>query len=154
MASGGNPVAAGLAGVSVTRTRTILFVATGTAAGLAAIMLASRLANADPNVGTSFAFDVIVAVILGGTSFAGGEGGIFQTVIGVFVLEFLQNGLNLAGISGFWQEVATGALLIGAVMLDASIRHQTGRAFGRGPAARRPEATGAKGLAAPVRIDA
>ena len=119
-AIGGNEGAAALAGINVKRTMRWLFVMTGLCAGISGIVLASRLGNADPTVGTTFALQVIAAVILGGTSFAGGEGRLTGTIMGCLVLTSLSDGLNLLGMPGFWQYVATGGLLIGAVMIDSS----------------------------------
>lgn len=123
-AIGGNEVAASLAGINVKRTMRWLFVWTGLCAGLSGVVLASRLGNADPTVGTTFALQVIAAVILGGTSFAGGEGRLTGTIMGCLVLTTLSDGLNLMSMPGFWQYVATGGLLIGAVMVDSAVRRR------------------------------
>jgi len=131
-AIGGNEVAAGLAGINVKRTMRWLFVLTGLCAGLGGIVLASRLGNADPTVGTTFALQVIAAVILGGTSFAGGEGRLTGTIMGCLVLTALSDGLNLMGMPGFWQYVATGGLLIGAVMVDSAVRRKLVAVVGLG----------------------
>jgi ribose/xylose/arabinose/galactoside ABC-type transport system permease subunit len=95
-------------------------------------VLASRLGNADPTVGTTFALQVIAAVILGGTSFAGGEGRLTGTIMGCLVLTALSDGLNLMGMPGFWQYVATGGLLIGAVMVDSAVRRKLVAVVGLG----------------------
>ena len=117
-AIGGNEETARLSGVSVERVTTILYVITGAMAGLGAIVLASRLGSGDPNIGVGFEFEVIVAIILGGTSLAGGEGRLMGTLIGVLIVGFLGNGLNLAGVEPFWQYVAQGIVLVFAVALD------------------------------------
>jgi ribose/xylose/arabinose/galactoside ABC-type transport system permease subunit len=131
-AIGGNEAAAGLAGINVKRTMRWLFILTGLCAGLGGVVLASRLGNADPTVGTTFALQVIAAVILGGTSFAGGEGRLAGTIMGCLVLTSLSDGLNLLGMPGFWQYVATGGLLIGAVMIDSAVRRKLISAVGLG----------------------
>jgi ribose/xylose/arabinose/galactoside ABC-type transport system permease subunit len=131
-AIGGNEGAAALAGINVKRTMRWLFVMTGLCAGISGIVLASRLGNADPTVGTTFALQVIAAVILGGTSFAGGEGRLTGTIMGCLVLTSLSDGLNLLGMPGFWQYVATGGLLIGAVMIDSAVRRRLAQVVGLG----------------------
>lgn len=117
-AIGGNEEAARLAGVNVNRTLFLLYSVTGLSVGIAAIVLSSRLGSGDPNIGIGFEFDVIVAVILGGTSLAGGVGRISGTVIGALIVGFLSNGLNLVGVEPFWQYIAKGAALVVAVVLD------------------------------------
>lgn len=117
-AIGGNEETARLSGINVERTQLILYILSGTAAGLAGIVMGSRIGSGDPNIGIGFEFQVIVAVILGGTSLAGGEGRITGTVLGALIVGFLANGLNLAGIEPFWQYVAQGVVLIFAVVLD------------------------------------
>lgn len=117
-AIGGNEEAARLAGVRVNRVLFSLYLMAGAAAGVAAIVLSSRLGSGDPNIGIGFEFDVIVAVILGGTSLAGGQGRISGTVLGALIVGFLSNGLNLVGVEPFWQYVAKGSALVVAVVLD------------------------------------
>jgi ribose/xylose/arabinose/galactoside ABC-type transport system permease subunit len=117
-AIGGNEEAARLAGVNVDRVTFLLYAITGLSVGVAAIVLSSRLGTGDPNIGIGFEFDVIVAVILGGTSLAGGVGRISGTVIGALIVGFLSNGLNLIGVEPFWQYIAKGAALVVAVVLD------------------------------------
>jgi ribose/xylose/arabinose/galactoside ABC-type transport system permease subunit len=117
-AIGGNEEAARLAGVNVNRTLFLLYTVTGVSVAVAAIVLSSRLGTGDPNIGIGFEFDVIVAVILGGTSLAGGVGRISGTVIGALIVGFLSNGLNLVGVEPFWQYIAKGAALVIAVVLD------------------------------------
>lgn len=117
-AIGGNEEAARLAGVNVNRVLFVLYSVTGLSVGVAGIVLSSRLGSGDPNIGIGFEFDVIVAVILGGTSLAGGVGRISGTVIGALIVGFLSNGLNLVGVEPFWQYIAKGAALVVAVVLD------------------------------------
>lgn len=117
-AIGGNEETARLSGINIERTKLILYIMSGTAAGLAGIVMGSRIGSGDPNIGIGFEFQVIVAVILGGTSLAGGEGRITGTLLGALIVGFLANGLNLAGIEPFWQYVAQGVVLIFAVVLD------------------------------------
>jgi ribose/xylose/arabinose/galactoside ABC-type transport system permease subunit len=117
-AIGGNEETARLSGVNVEREMMILYIMTGAMAGVAAVVLGSRLGSGDPNIGIGFEFQVIVAIILGGTSFSGGEGRLLGTLIGAFIVGFLGNGLNLAGVEPFWQYIAQGVVLVFAVALD------------------------------------
>lgn len=136
-ASGSNPDAAYLSGVPVRRVQATLYVLTGAMAGLAAILLSSRLRSGQPNVGVGFEFDVIVATVLGGTSLAGGEGAVLGTVIGALIVGVLNNGLNLLGVPAFWQIVAQGVVLVLAVALDVVLRRrlvQRRRRLGTGTA--------------------
>ncbi len=131
-AIGGNEETARLAGVNVKRVLFLLYLISGGAAGVAAILLSSRLGSGDPNIGIGFEFQVIVAVILGGTSLAGGEGRISGTVLGALIVGFLANGLNLIGVQSFWQYVAQGAALIVAVILDRFARNNRAAPRSRG----------------------
>ena len=80
--------------------------------------MAARLNSGQPSAGVSYELEAIAAVVIGGTSLAGGVGTIGGTVIGAFIMSVLKNGLNLMGVSQFWQMVATGIVVIGAVYLD------------------------------------
>jgi ribose/xylose/arabinose/galactoside ABC-type transport system permease subunit len=124
-AIGGNEEAARLAGVQVNRVLFSLYLMAGAATGVAAIVLSSRLGSGDPNIGIGFEFDVIVAVILGGTTLAGGHGRISGTVLGGLIVGFLSNGLNLVGVEPFWQYVAKGSALIVAVVIDRIASRQS-----------------------------
>jgi len=144
-AIGGNEEAARLAGVRVDRVLFLLYLMAGTSAGLAAIVLSSRLGTGDPNIGIGFEFDVIVAVILGGTSLAGGQGRISGTVLGALIVGFLSNGLNLVGVEPFWQYVAKGTALVVAVVLDRlASREPSGIRPGLSQAPQAPEQEGDK----------
>jgi len=84
--------------------------------------MASRLGVGQAMVGSGFEFDVIVAVVLGGTSIEGGEGSIFGMLIGAFIVGFIANGLNLMGIHSFYQSIVKGIVLVGAVLLDQKLK--------------------------------
>ncbi len=126
IASGGNPEAARLSGIPIDRTRIILYIFSGLAAGIAGIFINSRVATGDPNSGFGFEFDVIVAVILGGTALSGGQGTIIGTVVAVFILGILGNGLNLLGVESFSQYVVKGVLLVFAVGIGEVLRGTRG----------------------------
>jgi len=121
-AVGGNEAAAQLSGVSVGRVRLATHVITGLFAGLAGIILASRLNSGDPKSGFGWELNVIAAVVVGGTSLMGGKGAVLGTFIGALVIGVLNNGLNLIQarwpISPYWQKVALGAVILVAVLID------------------------------------
>jgi ribose transport system permease protein len=117
-AVGGNPDAARLSGVHVPRTIIAVYAISGACAAAAGVIECGRLGAASPSVGTNIALGAAAAVLLGGTSFSGGVGGVGGTVVGVLFIGTVQNGLSLAAISGFWQEVVTGVILVLAVLLD------------------------------------
>jgi ribose/xylose/arabinose/galactoside ABC-type transport system permease subunit len=126
-AVGGNIEAARLSGINVARTLILVYGITGLAAALGGIIQAGRLGAASPLVGTSIPLDAAAAVLLGGTSFTGGVGGVTGTAIGVLFIGTLQNGLSIAGVSSFWQQVVTGAILILAVAIDRLQQNPSGR---------------------------
>lgn len=117
-AVGGNPVAAAASGVKVDSIRIKVYAISGVLTGIAGIVLASRTNSGQPAVGTGYETDVIAAVAIGGTSMAGGVGTIFGTCIGMLIIGTLQNGMNLLGVSSYWQDIVKGAIIIGAVCFD------------------------------------
>jgi ribose/xylose/arabinose/galactoside ABC-type transport system permease subunit len=123
-AIGGNRRTALLSGINVSAMILLLYVFVGTLAGFSGVLMASRLGVGQPMVGQGFEFDVIVAVILGGTSLEGGEGSVFGMLIGAFIVGFIANGLNLLGIHSFYQSILKGAVLVGAVLLDRVLKER------------------------------
>jgi ribose/xylose/arabinose/galactoside ABC-type transport system permease subunit len=117
-AVGGNPVASRLAGIATRKRLLTVFILSGFFAGLGGIISASQLAAGTPQAATGLEFTVIAAVVLGGTSLAGGKGTLIGSLIGVFILRTLDNGLVLTNVSSYYQEVARGAVLILAVGFD------------------------------------
>jgi erythritol transport system permease protein len=117
-AVGGNERAAQLSGVRVNQVKLSVYVISGFCAALAGIIVASQLVAAHPATGTTFELNAIAAVVLGGTSLAGGRGTIGGTLIGALVIGVLANGLVLLGVSEFWQIVIKGTVIILAVMVD------------------------------------
>ncbi len=121
-AIGGNKRAALLSGINVGSIIILLYFLVGTLTGFSGTLMASRLGVGQAMVGSGFEFDVIVAVVLGGTSIEGGEGSIFGMLIGAFIVGFIANGLNLMGIHSFYQSIVKGIVLVGAVLLDQKLK--------------------------------
>lgn len=121
-AIGGNPEAARLSGIEVHRIQFGLFVASGLLAGLAGVLVTSQLGASSPQVGDTYTLAVVTAVILGGTSLAGGRGSVVGTVLAVIILTVLQNGFALLQFSSYVQTMALGIVLILAVLLDETVR--------------------------------
>jgi len=121
-AVGGNPEAARLAGVPVRPVRLATFVMSGGAAGLAGVLIASRVLSAQASSGQDIAFTVLAGIVVGGTSIAGGEGAVWRTVVGVLFIALIGNGFNLLGLDALWRQIALGGLILGAVGLDAALR--------------------------------
>jgi ribose transport system permease protein len=116
---GGNPDAARLSGIKVWRVLLFVYGASGLLAGLGGVMSAARLYAANgTQLGTSYELDAIAAVILGGTSFVGGIGSIWGTLVGALIIAVLSNGLILVGMPDVWQYIIKGLIIIGAVALD------------------------------------
>ena len=105
-------------GIAVDRVKLLAFMISGLAAGLAGIIVAGRLGTGYPNAGVGFELDAIVAVVLGGTSLAGGRGTVAGTIAAVFVLGVTSNMLNLLEISSFVQMVVKGGIVIFAVLVS------------------------------------
>lgn len=124
VAAGSNPQASFLNGISVGRIQTICFLISGAAAGWGGIMYSSRIGTAIPNIDNNLLFRVIVACVVGGTSLLGGEGSVFGSFIGAVVIGVVNDGLDLLGISSFWQDIALGVILVLAVGLDVGLRHE------------------------------
>jgi ribose transport system permease protein len=118
-AIGGNAEVARLAGINVTGVTTGVYVASALFAGLAGIVLAARLDSVQPSSGLGYELDTIAAVVIGGTRLSGGTGGMAGTIVGVLIIGVLRNGLNLAGMSPFTQQVVIGVVIALAVAGEA-----------------------------------
>ncbi|HCG62927.1 MAG: ABC transporter permease [Spirochaetae bacterium HGW-Spirochaetae-4] len=121
-AIGSNEEASRLAGVNVKFNKMIAYSITGLLCAIAALILTSRLGAIDPDTGSGIELDTIAAVVIGGASMSGGKGSLVGTLIGVFFITVLHNGLNLIGVSPFWQGSAVGAVIIISVLLDSMLR--------------------------------
>ena len=120
-ATGGNIESSRLSGINVTKIKNIAFMMTGALAGVAGIILTARLNSAEPTSGSGMELDAIAAVIIGGTSLAGGKGQLVGTVIGAIILGVLDDGMNLLNVSAFYQGVVKGVIILLAVLLDSNI---------------------------------
>jgi ribose transport system permease protein len=123
-AIGGNEETVKLSGINVNVYKTIAYVISGITAAISALILTSRLNSAEPVAGTGYELDVIAAVVIGGTSLMGGRGSVWGTLIGALLIGVINNGMNLLGISPYFQLVVKGLIIIGAVLLDR-LRQET-----------------------------
>lgn len=117
-AAGSNPTAARLVGIRGSRMILVAFVASGLGMALSGLILNSQLSAASPNAATGLELSVVTAIVLGGASLAGGRGTIQGTVVGLLIIGVLNNGLTLLNVNSFYQQVASGSLLILAVSFD------------------------------------
>jgi ribose transport system permease protein len=117
-ATGGNAEAAALSGVKTDQVQIWVYTICGATAAMSGVILTSRLNSAQPTAGAGYELDAIAAVVLGGTSLSGGRGWIFGTLVGALLIGVLNNGLNLMGVSSFYQQVIKGGVILLAVLLD------------------------------------
>jgi len=117
-AVGGNAEAARLAGVRVSAVVVAVFALNGLLAGLGGVIMASQLKSGSPTYGQMYELYVIAAVVVGGTSLAGGEGNVLGTLLGAFLIAVIQNGMNLTGVESYTQKVVLGAIIVAAVLID------------------------------------
>jgi ribose transport system permease protein len=117
-ATGSNPTAARLVGVRTKKMVFIAFVASGLGVALSGLILDSQLSAASPNAATGLELSVVTAIVLGGASLSGGRGTVQGTLVGLLIIGVLNNGLTLLNVSSFYQQVASGSLLIVAVSFD------------------------------------
>ncbi len=117
-AIGGNEQAARVSGINIKRATIIIYTLCGLLAGIAGIISAGRIGSGNPQLGTGIELDAITAAVIGGTSFKGGIGTIWGTVIGALIIQSLNTGLVLLGMNDFVQMVVKGAIIIIAVILD------------------------------------
>src|SRR5262245_11720940 len=127
-ASGGNPNAARARGVNVDRTKVILFVLSAALSAFAGIISSIRTSAANPNSGTGYELEVIAMVVIGGTALSGGRGTIIGTVIGIFILRVMRNGIVMVGVPGLAYNIFIGAIILGMMALHSGLerRHQAG----------------------------
>lgn len=123
-AVGGNPEAAKFSGINIKKIKLFIYTFSGFMAAVAGIVLASRMFSGQPTAGNAAELDAIAAVVLGGTSMTGGIGKIGGTVIGALIIGVLSNGLNLMGVSSFWQYIVKGIVILVAVYADVIKRRK------------------------------
>jgi L-arabinose transport system permease protein len=125
LAVGGNKEAAYLAGIRVTRLKIVIFTLQGLIAAFAGVILASRMTSGQPNTGQGLELQVISACVLGGVSLSGGVGTMLGVVVGVLIMGTVNNAMNLLNIPPFYQYVASGGILLAAVLFDRLKQHRT-----------------------------
>lgn len=118
-AVGGNELAARASGINVNKVKMMVYTICGGLAGLAGILLTSRISTGQPNAGMGFELDAIAAAIIGGTSTSGGTGTMIGTLLGALLIGVISNGLDLMNVSSYYQLVIKGLIIIGAVVLDS-----------------------------------
>jgi ribose transport system permease protein len=126
-AIGSNNAAARVAGLSISLWSVLAYALSGLMAAVSAIFLTSRVLSIDPLAGTGLELDSIAAVVIGGASLFGGRGSIIGTLFGVFIMVFIRNGLNLLGVSPYWQGTAIGSIIIAAVLLERIVSSRARR---------------------------
>lgn len=123
-AVGGNEEAAKVAGINVDKIKIQAYLIEGALLGLASVLMASRLKSAAPNLGTGYELDAIAGCIIGGVSFTGGIGSVFDMVLGALVIGVINNGMDLMGVEAFYKQVVKGSIIVAAVLID---RKRSGR---------------------------
>ncbi|WP_019121201.1 ABC transporter permease [Brevibacillus massiliensis] len=118
-AVGGNENAASVSGINVSLIKVLVFSISGLLAGLAGIVLSSRVSAGLPQAGTSYELDAIAAVVIGGTSLSGGRGRLWGTLVGVLIIGVVNNGLDLLNVSSYYQQIVKGCIIVAAVLLDS-----------------------------------
>lgn len=128
LAAGGNPGSARARGVRVSRTKMMLFMLTAAMAAFAGIVSSIRTSAANPNSGTGYELEVIAMVVIGGTALTGGRGTIIGTVLGVFILRLMRNGIIMVGVPGLAYNIFIGAIILGMMALHSWLerRHNAG----------------------------
>lgn len=124
---GDNPTAARLTGVPVNRLTVLVYTISGFCAALAGLILIARLDSAQPTIGLGYELNAIAAVVVGGASFSGGEGGLVGTLLGALLIETLNNGLNLLNVSSLWEQVVKGVVIALALLLYRAIGSRNSR---------------------------
>lgn len=125
-AVGGNPEAARLSGIPVQRVLLFVYTLSGLLAGVGGLITASTFESGDPNYGLMYELYVIAAVVVGGTSLAGGEGKVMGTLVGALMLGVIYNGMNLTNVGSFSQKIVLGGVILAAVVLDQWKRRRSG----------------------------
>ncbi|MGH7950502.1 MAG: ABC transporter permease [Limisphaerales bacterium] len=122
-AVGGNELAAKVSGVNTERVVIGVYALTGALAGIAGIVLSSRVNSGEPATGAGYELDAIAAVVIGGASLSGGVGSMASTIVGVLIIGVMNNGLDLLNVSSYWQQIVKGMIIVLAVLLDKKSKH-------------------------------
>lgn len=117
-AVGGNEKASFISGIKIDKVKVLVYIISALMAVVSGLVLTSRLNSAQPTAGSAYEMDAIAAVVLGGTSMTGGSGSLTGTLIGILILGVLNNGLNLLGVSSFYQQIVKGVVILIAVLID------------------------------------
>lgn len=117
-AVGSNEEAARLSGIKTDQVRVVAYMTSGLLAALAGIVLTARVGAAEPLAATGWELDAVAAVIIGGTSLKGGQGGVLNTILGVFIISVINNGMTLMNIESFYHQIIKGIIIILAVLID------------------------------------
>ena len=117
-ALGGNEQAARISGLNIGRVRILVYTIAGLLAGLAGLVLSSRIGSGQPGLAVGYELDAIAAAVIGGTSLSGGIGTIWGTVVGALIIGVLNNGLDLLNVSAYWQTIVKGSIIVVAVIID------------------------------------
>lgn len=123
-AVGSNEEAAKFSGIPVKKTKYLAFMISGITAGIGGLLMTARLNAADSTMGDAYGLQTVAAVVIGGTSLLGGEGGILGTIIGSLLLTILLNVMNLLGVSSFGQQAIVGIVIITMVLFDSYVRRR------------------------------
>jgi len=123
-ALGSNEEAARLSGINVRAWKLAIYTITGVFSGVAGIIMASRLNSAQPALGQGYELEAIAAVVIGGTSLFGGEGGVIGTLVGIMLIGVLNNGLVILGVSSYLQPVVIGAIIVLSVFIDRLVKQR------------------------------
>ena len=118
-AVGGNENAAMVSGINVKQIKMMVYVLSGVACGIAAIILTARVSAGLPTAGESYELDAIAATVIGGTSLSGGRGRLWGTIVGAVLLGIVNNGLDLMNVSSFYQQIVKGLIILGAILIDS-----------------------------------
>lgn len=121
-AIGGNERAARIAGISVDRTKTLVFAINGACAALGGYFLVGKSRSSSPTVGDPFTLLIVASVVLGGTSLSGGRGSVAGTILGVFTVSIIQNGMNFIGVDAYWQSIVFGIFVLAAIAVSVDRR--------------------------------
>ncbi len=117
-ALGGNEQAARISGVNIDRVKISVYTLTGLLAGVAGLVLSSRIGSGQPGLAVGYELDAIAAAVIGGTSLSGGIGTIWGTIVGALIIGVLNNGLDLLNVSAYWQTIIKGSIIVIAVIID------------------------------------